>query len=90
MIRWPLALAAHEAEICGGPDDGPGDEFDDAVNGDPDSRLGEEDESGFDEMSPEVGWQDEAPSDDGLDDAEPVEEEDDEAEDDDAEADVAG
>lgn len=44
------------------------DEFDPAVNGDPDSTTGEEDESGFDEMSPFVGWEDESDEDEGEED----------------------
>ena len=43
---------------------GPEDEFDPETNGDPDSLTGEEDEAGFDEMSPEVGWEDEEGEDD--------------------------
>ena len=47
---------------------GPEDEFDPAVNGDPDSTTGEEDDSGFDEMSPLVGWEDEGDDDEGEED----------------------
>ena len=47
---------------------GPEDEFDPAVNGDPDSTTGEEDESGFDEMPAEAGWEDESDDDEGEED----------------------
>ena len=40
---------------------GPEDEFDPAVNGDPDSTTGEEPDAGeFDEMPVENGWDDES------------------------------
>lgn len=50
------------ARLCGSA--GPDDEFDPAVNGDPDGQLGEETEDGYDEMSPAVGWDDESDGDD--------------------------
>jgi hypothetical protein len=65
MISWPDLLLEHERQICG-----PEDEFDERVNGDPDSTLGEDDESGFDEMSPAVGWDDESDEEEDEDDDE--------------------
>ncbi len=58
---WQELLRAMEAEIAG-----PEDEFDEEVNGLPDSTLGDDDESGFDEMA---GWPDEELDEDGFDDA---------------------
>ena len=55
---------------------GPEDEFDDETNGDPDSLLGEEDESGFEEMA---DYPDEAGLDEGFEDAD-VEDEGDDSE----------
>ena len=75
MIRRPLELERAERAVWAGPED----EFDDETNGDPDSLLGEEDESGYEEMS---GYPDEPAIDDGFDDAEGDE---DEEEDDDEE-----
>jgi hypothetical protein len=37
---------------------GPDDEPDTGINGDPDSHCGEEDESGYDDMPVECGWDD--------------------------------
>lgn len=52
---------------------GPEDEFDDAVNGDPDSMNGEDDETGFDDMPVMNGWEDEGGEED--EDEEPDDEE---------------
>lgn len=64
---------------------GPEDEFDDETNGDPDSTVGEEDESGFDEM-----WDWGSPAfdeDDGFDDAEADEDDEDAGDDEDEDED---
>lgn len=53
MPDWPAELHRHERLIVG-----PEDEPDESVNGDPDSTLGEDDETGFDDMPVEVGWED--------------------------------
>lgn len=58
---------------------GPEDEPDEEVNGDPDSTLGEDDESGYDEMADFAEWQ--AFEDDGFDDAEGAEDDDESGED---------
>lgn len=50
---WPIWLERHIRRVTG-----PEDEPDTGVNGDPDSMLGEDDESGFDDMPVEVGWED--------------------------------
>jgi hypothetical protein len=50
---WPAWVERHFARHTG-----PEDDFDPAVNGDPDGHSGEETEDGYDEMSPEVGWED--------------------------------
>lgn len=50
-MRWPLILRDMERQVVG-----PEDEFDERVNGDPDSVHGEEDEGGYDEMA---DWPDE-------------------------------
>lgn len=49
---------------------GPEDDPDPAANGDPGSMNGEDDEAGFDEMSPRLGWEDEADEDDDSEDDE--------------------
>lgn len=49
--QWPMLLSRMERE------QGPEDEFDDELNGDPDSLVGEEDEEGFEEMA---DWPEEA------------------------------
>ncbi len=73
MIDWPAELDRHVRRIAG-----PEDEFDDETNGDPDSLLGEEDASGFDDGSnePEPLFTE----DDGFDDAAGEEEDDGEEE----------
>ena len=63
---------------------GPEDCFDDETNGDPDSTVGEEDESGFDEMS---DYPDEPLDDDGFDDAEADEDDEDAGDDEDEDED---
>ena len=63
-LIWPDILALMEREQTG-----PEDPFDEAANGDPDSMNGEDDEEGFDEMSSELGWDDEL-DDEELDDEE--------------------
>ena len=55
-INWPAELARMERSQYASSV-GPEDEFDDEANGDPDSLEGEEDESGFEEMS---DWPDES------------------------------
>ena len=72
MPDWDSALDREVRRIAG-----PFDESDE-VNHDPDSVVGEEDESGFDEMADWTDWQ--IYADDGFDDA--GGEDDDEAEDD--------
>ena len=74
-MNWDRELDAHVRRIAG-----PEDEADDEVNGDPDSTLGEDDESGFDDGpdEPDPLFAD----DDGFDDAAESNEEDDETEDD--------
>ena len=62
MTWWPAELRRMEREITG-----PLDEPDDETNNDPDSLLGDDDESGFDEMA---DFPDEDVGDDGYDDAE--------------------
>lgn len=76
MTRWPLVLDAAVRDITG-----PEDDFDDETNGDPDSLLGEEDESGFDEFASDHPDPFVEP-DDGFDDAEEVWEDDDPLDDD--------
>ena len=73
-MNWDRELDREVRRIAG-----PEDESDDEVNGDPDSRVGEEDESGFDDGpdEPEPLFVD----DDGLDDAEGSDDEDTEIED---------
>lgn len=68
-MNWDRELDREVCRIAG-----PEDESDDEVNGDPDSTLGEEDESGFDDGpdEPEPLFVD----DDGFDDAEGAEDED--------------
>ena len=58
-MDWPRELERMIRHVCG-----PEDEFDPQVNGDPDSTVGEEDETGFDEMAdwPEPDFE---PEDDG-------------------------
>lgn len=60
-MDWPRQLRAMERGI------GPDDEPDDEINCDPDSLLGEDDESGFEEMA---DWPDEAALEGNFDDAE--------------------
>ena len=62
MVDWNRELERAIRRIAG-----PEDESDDEVNGDPDSTVGEEDESGFDEMADWTDWQ--TYRDDGFDDA---------------------
>lgn len=57
---------------------GPEDETDYEVNGDPTSCVGEDDESGFDELADWPEWQ--AYLDDGFDDADSGDEDDDDGE----------
>ena len=73
-MNWDRELDREVRRIAG-----PEDESDDEVNGDPDSTLGEEDESGFDDGpdEPEPLFDD----DDGFDDAEGSDDEDTEIED---------
>ena len=73
-MNWDRELDREVRRIAG-----PEDESDDEVNGDPDSMVGEEDESGFDDGpdEPEPLFVD----DDGLDDAEGSDDEDTEIED---------
>ena len=73
-MNWDRELDREVRRIAG-----PEDESDDEVNGDPDSMVGEEDESGFDDGpdEPEPLFVDEA----GLDDAEGSDNEDTEIED---------
>lgn len=80
MISWPGALDAEVARIAG-----PFDESDE-VNHDPDSFVGEEDETGFDDDP--GGAEPQFADDDGLDDAGgPEEDDEDETEEDEGEDD---
>ena len=63
MTDWNSELDAAVQRVAG-----PEDEPDEEVNGDPTSMLGEDDESGFDEMAEWPDWQ--AVLDDAYDDAE--------------------
>ena len=77
-MTWDRRLDAAIRRVTG-----PEDEPDEEVNGDPDSTLGEDDESGFDEAFLWDDWQ--AYHDDGFDDAEGEDEDDDDEEDEDDE-----
>ena len=74
-MTWDRRLDAAIRRVTG-PEDDPDEE----VNGDPDSTLGEDDESGFDEAFDWSDWQ--AYLDGGFDDAEGEEDDDDDAEED--------